>query len=97
MNVAELRRSGYKVRVSHYRRVAKLDRFKVHWYYAHQKFAITDLWEWCSQKGGLTIVDLTFNNKTFSGESICSKNDNFCKKTGVKLALERALKKLPNE
>ncbi len=52
-----------------------------------------------SPRGGRTKVEVTFSQEnhradgvTFTGEALCSKNDNYNKKLGVRIALGRALK-----
>lgn len=45
-----------------------------------------------ASKGGATKVTLTINNTEFSGKAICSHSDNYCRKTGRKLALVRAFR-----
>ena len=49
---------------------------------------------------GRTICDITEKGTKkvlFSGISLCSIKDNFCKETGRKIALTRAIRKLPRE
>lgn len=84
--VETLRKSGYKVRVKHYR------------YYAYNKtvskiqklMAIREIeGKKRHSKGGLTIVEIDGPQGSFVGKAICSRNDNFCYKTGVKIALGR--------
>jgi hypothetical protein len=40
----------------------------------------------------VTTVDIMIENKWYYGYARCSKEDNFCKDTGRKLALKRALR-----
>lgn len=44
-------------------------------------------------RGGITKVDLIIGNMIFSGEAVCSLSDNFCRRTGRKLAFMRAVRK----
>jgi hypothetical protein len=44
-------------------------------------------------KGGKTRVILIIANKEYIGISVCSKSDNYCKRTGRELALKRAIRK----
>ena len=49
---------------------------------------------------GRTICDITEKGTKkvlFSGISLCSSRDNFCKETGRKIALTRAISRLPRE
>ena len=43
--------------------------------------------------GGETVVEITdeTSGKTFTGVALCSIKDNYSKKVGVRLAIERAL------
>ena len=44
-------------------------------------------------RGGLTKIEVTLSDGTnLIGEALCSVKDNYNKKTGVKIALGRALK-----
>ncbi len=46
-----------------------------------------------ASKGGATSVFLLINGEKFSGKAVCSHLDNYCRKTGRKLALVRAFRK----
>ncbi len=47
-------------------------------------------------RGGRTTVILTDSHRgAFSGTSICSDEDNYCKKLGVKVGLARAMVQIP--
>jgi len=49
---------------------------------------------------GQTICEITekgTKNVLFSGSSLCSSRDNFCKETGRKIALARAIRDLPRD
>ena len=80
--VAGLRRTGYKVRVNHYR------------YYGNkllQKFEV----QYGSQpnsRGGMTAIEITTpENWKLSGYAECSEKDAYNRKLGVKIALNRAM------
>ena len=49
--------------------------------------------EGIESNGGFTKVDVVIGIRIFSGEAVCSLDDNFCKKTGRDLALIRAFRK----
>ena len=88
--IYQLRKEGYKIRVTISR------------YYKNGIFAsnfearqIGHDTKYLSGKGGKTMIELTTpNGKTLTGESYCSKNDNFCRKIGNSIALGRILKQL---
>lgn len=93
ITVAELRRRGYKVRVTHFRRIffylsgedCRLFRMDT------VRDAMRQ--DWISAVGGETRVEiLTPKGESFTGIAKCSNKDNYNKKYGVELALERALK-----
>lgn len=76
--VHELRQDGCKVRVRHYRTSKLINEH-------HSKVK-------ANEKGGRTTVDVTFPDGTeVSGEALCSDQDNYNKKLGVRIALGRAL------
>lgn len=79
MTVQELRNKGYKVRVLHIR-----DRF-----YKPRMDSSINGYE--SPKGGTThiIIDSP-NGDHFEGIARCSKQDNYNKKLGVRIALGRS-------
>lgn len=81
--VYELRKSGYKVRVSHQR------------YYANYLLArhkAGKLINHLTAKGGMTLVELTSpTGINVLGCARCSKKDNFNRKMGLNVALGRAL------
>lgn len=86
MTVLELRKQGYQVRVRHQRAVT---------YYPKLNGEIT----WLDhpvpkERGGCTVVELTKDDKTVTGLAVCSDNDNYNKKIGVKIAIGRALASL---
>ena len=107
--VHELRRQGYKVRVTHVRKFHRFDpqTGKKEQFYApfqSNKFtknhpdspliAEKEKYEefFLSIKGGETIVEIAFAGKEVGkGVSVCSEEDNYVKKYGVKKALAKAL------
>lgn len=81
-SIAQLRQTGYKVRVLHSRPIVyqqKLDgSIKVF-----------------SPKGGKTIIEITTpEGKSAIGEAVCSDKDSWNRKFGNQIALGRALAKL---
>jgi hypothetical protein len=89
--VASLRKKGWKVRVYHYREEKEIW-FKVNHTAYYTKETILD------PKGGRTEVSLiTPNGRTSKGVAVCDKEDNYCRKEGVRIALERALKNLEEQ
>jgi hypothetical protein len=84
MTIQELRQNGVKVRVSHYR-VRNDGRIMTS---RHLKRA-GQLWL-VNPRGGHTIVELSDGNSNAMGIAYCNSVDNFCKKDGVKIALQRA-------
>lgn len=84
LTVKSLRQQGYKVRVLHHRDYA----------YVHppEKF---DRVKRLMQKGGKTEVQiLSPDGKSSEGIALCSPKDNYNKKLGVKIALNRAINNL---
>lgn len=93
--VAELRRKGFKLRISHYR-------------HAFNKQTLTDIplivtqgtaqknpnWHICNF-GGHTVMEMT-NPDGVSVEilSVCSIEDNFSRRLGVDICIARGLKQL---
>jgi len=81
--VKELRQSGYKVKCLHFRN--KTNFLAGQWL----EYPIN------APKGGKTEVQLIDPNGIKArGEAKCSEKENYCRKTGVKIALGRALKEL---
>ena len=76
--VNSLRKKGYKVKVFHIRTQKGLKR---------NSFA---------EKGGITQVEIfTPDRKILAfGSALCSQKDQYCKKTGVRFALDRAIQDL---
>lgn len=84
--VKELRQSGYKVKCLHFRN--KTNILAGQWL----EYPIN------APKGGKTEVHIISpEGVKASGEAKCSNKENYCRKTGVKIALGRALKALEKE
>lgn len=84
--VRNLRQSGFKVRVSHYRYVEG-------WpdYLLSKEIREEGMGNFALSKGGKTSIELTKDGIDAKGEAICSPKDNYNRKLGVKIALGRAL------
>lgn len=95
--VHELRKSGLKVKLSHHRKFFRYDPFTgkkhevvVPWHLKEVEFKDYFL----DARGGETHVIITDPNKTeegLTGVSVCSNDDHFCRKDGIKKAIARAL------
>lgn len=82
MNVLQLRKQGYRVRVHHIRE---------HQQRPHSRLPETVV----SPRGGQTEVEITTpDGETVFGTSYCAGIDNYCKKIGVQIAVGRAMKQL---
>lgn len=80
--IKELRQTGYKVRVMHERDAINVQTLK----------GITKFY---NARGGSTKIEITTpEGITIEGNSRCSDKENFCRKTGNKIAMERAFEKL---
>jgi hypothetical protein len=81
-SVAKLRQCGYRVRVHHKRITEK---------HPNDKYRTVD--PLINPRGGETVVEITDekSGKTFVGTAKCSIKDNYNKKIGVQLSIERAL------
>lgn len=81
--IKSLRQKGYKVRVMHERIFKDVMKFSG---------PSSEL----NARGGKTTIEVTTPDKsiTVSGESVCSKDDNFDHKIGNQIALGRALAQL---
>lgn len=93
--VASLRRAGCAVRVCHFRRVHNgygpngIESIEM----ALPDIRRNKLSERILAKGGRTVIEIKFpDGKNYKGETICSKHDAFCRKEGIKFAIEKALK-----
>lgn len=88
-----LRQRGFKIRVRHYRWAAPKDKdpsdFGLYLVTRqnHKDFS------YISSLGGETEVDVTFQDgTTVSAHSICSQEDNYCRRLGAYLAFKRAVR-----
>jgi hypothetical protein len=81
----QLRQSGIKTSVCHWRYL-KGDSFLYPRQYLMVEKATRDI----DPRGGETLVIVTAKDgKTYAGKAICSKEDNFCYRRGVNIALGR--------
>lgn len=94
--VHELRKSGYKVKLSHHRRFFRYDPFtgKKHtviipWSLKEEHFKDYFL----DPKGGETHVSIykEGSGESFDSVAFCSVEDHFCRKSGIKKSIARAL------
>ena len=87
--VHQLRKEGNKVQVFHKRRYYDPVN-KRYWFLTAYDRSVSALPDYVKmeQKGGETTIII---NNELVGMSDCSRKDNYCKKAGVKLALQRAL------
>ena len=92
MTVQELRSNGYKVRVSHFRRVGK----KLMSRRDFEESGFGDVWGDVIQPfGGMTLIEVTDpNGITVESKALCQSEENYNKRIGVSIALGRALKRL---
>lgn len=93
--VASLRRLGCAVRVCHFRRVhngygpAGIESIEM----ALPDIRRNKLSTKILAKGGRTVIEIKDpNGNNYKGETVCSKHDAFCRKEGIKFAIEKALK-----
>ena len=96
-SVADLRKRGFKVKVTHIRRVVAHAHYEklCHVHLAPDSTLVTNYN--LMSTGGITVVDLfepdhVENTPCYHGEAHCSKLDAYNRKTGVQIALGRALK-----
>jgi hypothetical protein len=81
-SIKELRQTGYKVRVMHERDTIKVQ-------------TISGFRSFYNARGGSTTIQITTpEGITIEGKSRCSEKENFCRKTGNRIAMERAFEKL---
>jgi len=89
--VHQLRKEGYKVSVNHRRRY--FDTINKRWVYltGYEYSLLNNQYlNGPSAVGGYTYISVTDpNGNESTAESRCSNKENFCKKAGVKIALER--------
>lgn len=99
--VYELRKKGFKVCISHQRRYTLFNPFTGKTYTHLAPRAMTGVWNangkpWALQaRGGEThvgIIDQKGNE--YKGIADCSKKDNYVRREGIRIALERAWNKL---
>lgn len=91
--VEVLRHRGYKVRVTHYRFYGNelMSRYLVELKRDMFGYEVAPL----NVHGGATVVKVTSpEGKHAFGEAKCSMSDNYCRKTGVSVALKRAMEAL---
>lgn len=99
-SVAELRKSGHKVRIQRFRPYlvpSHVGPFPM--FLDNQNAAMNGLnKDDVHQKGGITVVSIRKpDGNEVQGVAECSLNDPFVKKNGVEIAIARALgKKVPN-
>lgn len=85
--VKQLRQIGYKVKIEHYRLLSKGGYIP---YSRKTKGAINN-------NGGFTVATITNpEGVTKKGVAACSKEDQFCYKSGAKLAMKKAMEELGN-
>lgn len=88
--VAALRQSGNKVRVTQLRHKVGDETGQL--YPLKNEYNNGLLGNERTQRGGLIKVEITLKDgKDYTGEALCSKNDQFNRKIGLKIALNRAL------
>lgn len=84
MTVEQVKKDGFRVDIEHYRRLGDaLVRASILNKEQHKDF---------SCRGGVTIVELSKDNKTVRAFANCRNEENFNRKLGVRIALGRALK-----
>jgi hypothetical protein len=82
MNIKELRQSGYKIKVEHFRQIGPKK------FVPYSRKIKGDI----KPKGGFTVVTVTNPiGETSKAVAYCSEQDQFCYKTGAQLALSRAM------
>lgn len=88
--INQLRSKGYRVKVRHKRLDLSDGTFKCK--HEFKNSYATNV----SPKSGITYVDITKpdSNVTIGEFAACSKNDQYCRKVGLSIALGRALKEL---
>lgn len=95
--INKLKDAGFDVKVSHkrvFRGGMLLSRYE-----ARERHIP---WREAKQKGGLTRVSVSkpvSADEVIGGsaQAVCSPQDNFCRHTGLKLALARAMQNVPRE
>jgi len=85
--IKQLRREGWKVKVNHYRFVKEKES-NIMW----APYKVRELGLTFDPRGGSTIIEIESpDGRTSHGASLCSRNDNFNRRIGVRIALGRAL------
>ena len=97
--VEQLRKSGYRVLINHYRypgNVSKgLNKRQASKVKMECAFALSDEGLGISPFGGKTTIEVISQSGTsYTAEADCSVRDNFNKRMGVKIALGRILKQM---
>ncbi len=80
MNVQQLRKLGYQVKIIHNRRME----------YEQMPDGMKPI---LLPRGGATNAIIQKDGKSFYGVAVCSDKDNYCRSTGRKVALARAMAK----
>jgi len=90
----QLREAGNRVHVTHYRDYFALEKGRpVVVSHARHELPHKEDVQYALPKGGFTEVKITTRNGSeFTAVAECSPHDNYCRKVGVKTALERLLK-----
>ena len=88
INVHELRKQGYKVRIKHFRKYYNIKDQKTRGEY--ERDTIYKYSAYVLAKGGETRVELTSpNGQEFVGIAKCSKKENYNRRKGVTIAFGR--------
>lgn len=91
LTVEELRKAGFKVRISHFRTIKRCKEYFTRSEIAKDPTLFADL----SHAGGKTVAEVRdLDGNEYYGESICSAKDSFCYKRGVRVSLGRAINKM---
>lgn len=101
--IKSLRQSGYKVRVLHdrYTQPLKDEIGTIESHLSHLAEARKNGFD-VAPKGGKTIIEVTVPQgsgilpTTVTGVAECNLVDNYCKRTGINIALGRAIKQFTN-
>lgn len=81
----QLRQTGFKTSVCHFRYLNG-DSFL----YPRQYLVVENATRDINPRGGKTLVTVTTpEGKSYSGAAVCSREDNFCYRRGVSIALGR--------
>lgn len=92
VSVSTLKSIGLGVKVNHYRKYHRYENGRV--YKDLLPNSMADV-KYALPRGGMTCVTLIDKDGSeFSGISRCCDNDQFCKKTGVQLAIVEAVRQL---